>query len=1012
MDTDMEEISTDTDFCYKIPRWNFPTHYLNYDRYNQLKTKSLTDDDEREKFVLVRRIHPNVFKIVENYDSYKRREYTHFRGECTTLNKIWRSDKKKKLLPDHFTAILQLALGLEYLHSQKLIHGDIKPENVVICNSGTEITLKWAYFESPSRYDKSKKVDIQEQTNKQKVSDRIDQLMQKGEEKLESETNIEKATGSTFSIEHEKNPQKTTDETHTIKQKLQDKEESKINIEKGTEKMSDIDTKKFLMFETKFFTDKRSRTWQAPELQTLSNPRTLATFESDVFAAGLVFGSLLLNGAHPFGVDEDKIISNIKMNEPVNVKKMESKRVTELILQMLTYKKEERIITSSDVVEQMQLIQKEILEIPTLIDELGKKTIIPWYCRFNHQEKNVIQTLQLLIANGGDVNSVDENGNNALQIMCNFYKLENLIELIQLLIENGIKVNCENRYGDNALTLLCASYKNENLIDIIRLLIENGIEVNCKTKYGNALTSLCRNYQIENLIDIIRLLIENGIEINFKDTNGWNVLTLLCCHYRKENLIEIIQHLINNGIEVNCKNHHGDNALTTLCEYYKNENLIEIIQLFIEKRIDINFKTKSGDNALTKLCTYTNKDENLIDIIRLLIKNRIEINCNNNYGDNALIKLCEYYKNENLIEIIQLFIENGIDINNKNIFGENAFTLLCGNYKKENLIEIIQLFIENGIDINCKNNKGDNALTKLCKYYKNENLIDIIRLLIENGIDIHLKVNHSENVCLYVLENFKDKTPLDEVIKLLIRHGIQFSSKCCKKLQECGMENQIGGLEILKYMAEEELSLGWHPNCSSCNHIISIEESARRQAQHHQMFGNAFVAYHMILKDLQAWQKSTQKSVADQDEPNPGKLCEEAQNHFTTSEDQECFKTMVEIGEQMKGGDSSLFQCDLYEHYMRSLHSIARIIGAEKSKKQIEFFYLLPFDYSLTFPADKKDDPEFKTALSEWDKTLFCWMHKPGNDYFGKTLKKDSMKGLFSSVNYSLNCHGQQRKKQ
>jgi ankyrin repeat protein len=173
-----------------------------------------------------------------------------------------------------------------------------------------------------------------------------------------------------------------------------------------------------------------------------------------------------------------------------------------------------------------------------------------------------------------------------------------------------------------------------------------------------------------------------------------------------------------------------------------------------------------------------------------------------------------------LIEIIQLFIENGIDINNKNIFGENAFTLLCGNYKKENLIEIIQLFIENGIDINCKNNKGDNALTKLCKYYKNENLIDIIRLLIENGIDIHLKVNHSENVCLYVLENFKDKTPLDEVIKLLIRHGIQFSSKCCKKLQECGMENQIGGLEILKYMAEEELSLGWHPNCSSCNHIM------------------------------------------------------------------------------------------------------------------------------------------------------------------------------------------------
>jgi serine/threonine protein kinase len=176
-----------------------------------------------------------------------------------------------------------------------MIHGDIKPENVVIWNSGTEITLKWADFESPLHYDESKM--------------------------LESETNIEKATGSTFSIEHSskwilKNPQKTTDETHTILQKLRLKEESKINIEKRTEQMR---YKEFLEDKTKYFTSKKSRTWQAPELQTLSNPQSLATFGSDVFAAGLVFGSLLLNGAHPFGLNEDEITSNIKMNNPVNV---------------------------------------------------------------------------------------------------------------------------------------------------------------------------------------------------------------------------------------------------------------------------------------------------------------------------------------------------------------------------------------------------------------------------------------------------------------------------------------------------------------------------------------------------------------------------------------------------------------------------------------------------------------------------------------------------------------------
>ena len=71
---------------------------------------------------------------------------------CTTsLDKVFLPDENPKKyrgsLPSELELMLQLSIGLEYIHSQNLIYRDIKPENVLISTASKgEFVMKWADF--------------------------------------------------------------------------------------------------------------------------------------------------------------------------------------------------------------------------------------------------------------------------------------------------------------------------------------------------------------------------------------------------------------------------------------------------------------------------------------------------------------------------------------------------------------------------------------------------------------------------------------------------------------------------------------------------------------------------------------------------------------------------------------------------------------------------------------------------------------------------------------------------
>ena len=58
-------------------------------------------------------------------------------------------------MPSAEDVLYQLALGLEYIHKMRLIHRDIKPQNVLIkVNATNEVSMKWAGFGSSKSANK------------------------------------------------------------------------------------------------------------------------------------------------------------------------------------------------------------------------------------------------------------------------------------------------------------------------------------------------------------------------------------------------------------------------------------------------------------------------------------------------------------------------------------------------------------------------------------------------------------------------------------------------------------------------------------------------------------------------------------------------------------------------------------------------------------------------------------------------------------------------------------------
>lgn len=195
---------------------------------------------------------------------------------------------------------------------------------------------------------------------------------------------------------------------------------------------------------------------------------------------------------------------------------------------------------------------KTQIMIATKNGELEKvKFLIENKAKVNHTDKNGTSALmlaclkkenkeivELLIQNKADVNANDIDGKSPLMIA----SASNCSEIVEMLLENGANVNSKDK---NGITSLMWAALNFN-IDIFEILKKYKVDFNEKCNDGISTLMIASRMGNKKLV---KLLIDNHVDVNEKDKNGMTALMIASKFGHKE--IESI--LLENQVDIKAR---------------------------------------------------------------------------------------------------------------------------------------------------------------------------------------------------------------------------------------------------------------------------------------------------------------------------------------------------------------------------------------------------------------------------------------------------------------------------
>ncbi|KAK4011188.1 hypothetical protein OUZ56_020301 [Daphnia magna] len=734
-------------------------------------------------------------------------------------------------MPPDIVVFLQLALGLEYIHSNQLIHRDIKPANILISVRSTdrsdEVTIKWADFGLSRAVNERGTFTLSDirGTAKWRAPESL-KLLENAQEEDEPRGTVQSdvfVLCLVFGYLLLKGDHLYGSKGDNVEKNI--KKGNPVNMQKINGKLREI--------------------------------------------------------------YEDHLLTKMLEDDPS--KRITSKEVVDQLKDKIAGKEKELLELCDhdslfDLTENIQNFIQFGINLNAKDD--GGRNALHLLCR-NYSSPKLTNAIKLLIENKIDVNARDNDGLNAIHYLCRYRSSQNLIEAIKILIQSGIDAKATTNDGSNALHYLCRYNSNPILLDAIKIFTKLGLDLMTEDNNGwSALYYLLNKDKKEMKIwfDHDALLGLGGFATVFKGKFGGrevavkrvelrhvdkreeeamlklehpNIVKLLYCekdndfmYYALELCVASLdqlflesddpqkyegpmprqikvfsqlakgleyihsEHLIHRDIKpsnilimkspgkneeiiikwsdfglaksVNEKGLHSWSGVRGTRTWYAPEVLKKLINGEKAEQEEFWGTVQSDVFVLGLVFGYLFlKGEHLYGSSETEIhKNIIEKNPVNMKKING--ELRKYYEDDLLMKMLEHdpkkritskeVVEQLESINNKLIKKEEELRQLCAHDSSSDLIEKINDLIQLGIDVNAKNNVGWNALHHLCWNKSNSNLIDAIRLLIRKGIDFNAKSKYGQNALHFLCWDNSDSN-LTDAIRLFIQLGIDVNAK-------------------------------------------------------------------------------------------------------------------------------------------------------------------------------------------------------------------------------------------